>query len=178
MLKTFAISVAALTLVALTPSFAQEAQSGAPAPIAHHWQMPGPDQMAAWHKQGCEDHYARAAGKLAFLEAKLGITDGERPTFDHWRDIVLHEAQSRKETCLAHQFTPGEHHTVLERTAMMEKRLEMRLAALKAQEPALDALYQSLSPEQKTEFDHQHQGHHFGFHHGGMMQHGDEGHGG
>jgi LTXXQ motif family protein len=178
MLKTFAISIAALALASLTPSFAQEAQSGAPAPMGHHWQMPSPDQMAAWHKQRCDDHYARAAGRLAFIEAKLGVSESQRPTFDRWRDIVLHEAQSRKETCLAHQFVPGEQHTAIEREAMMEKRLETRLAALKAQEPALDALYQSLSPEQKAEFDHQHHGQHFGFHHGGMMQHGDEAHGG
>jgi hypothetical protein len=176
MLKTLAISVAALTLACLTPTFAQDAPGGDPASAGHHWQHPSPDQMATWHKQRCADHFARAAGRLAFLEAKLGISDSQRPAFDRWRDIVLHEAQSRKETCLAHQFVPGEHHTILEREAMMEKRLETRLAALKAQEPALEAFYQSLSPEQKTEFDHQHRGH--GFHHGGMMQHGDEGHGG
>jgi hypothetical protein len=44
--------------------------------------------------------------------------------------------------------------TMPEREAHMREMLKDRLAALDAQAPALDALYQSLSPEQKTELDH------------------------
>jgi hypothetical protein len=180
-LRKFAIALAALGLVFVTPALAQDATDGANAK-QHHWQMPSPAEMAAWHAQICNDHYARAAGQLAFVEAKLDITGAQRPLFDHWRDAVLQNAQAHKSECLAHSFTPGEHHSVLERTAMMEKRLEGRLAALQAQQPALEALYQSLSPQQKAEFDESHHGFRHGHdghdgHGGPMMRHQDEAHG-
>jgi len=175
-IRKFAIALASLGLMSASPVLAQETTDGANA--AQHWQRPNPADMAAWHAQRCNDHYAMAAGRLAFVEAKLGITDQQRPLFDHWRDSVLQTAQARKSECLAHPFTPGEHHSVLERTAMMEKRLESRLAALQSQQPALAALYQSLTPQQKTEFDHAHDGRHGHDGHGGpMMRHPDEAHG-
>jgi hypothetical protein len=177
MIGKIAVSVAALALFSLSPAVAQDAPGDGAGPMAHHWQKPSPTDMAAWHKQMCEDHFARAAGRLAFVEAKLDVTEAQRPLFGHWREAVMHNAEARKDACLAHQHTPGEHHTILERSAMMQKRLEDRLAALRAQEPALEAFYQSLSPEQKAEFDQQHHGHGFGRHRGGMMHHGDDAHG-
>ena len=177
-IRKFAIALAALGAISLSPALAQDATDGANAK-PHHWQMPSPADMpadmAAWHARMCDDHYAYAAGRLAFIEAKLSVTDAQRPLFDHWRDAVLQNAQSHKSECLAHQFTPGEHHSILERTAMMQKRLESRLAALQSEQPALAALYQSLAPAQKAELDESHHG--FGHGHGGPMRHQDDAHG-
>jgi len=175
MIRKFAISAAALSLISLS-AFAQDAPGGQQAPMGHHWQMPSPEQRAAWHQQRCNDRYAFAAGRLAFVEAKLNVTETQRPLFDRWRDVVMHEAQARKDECLAHQPTPGEHHSVVERNELMQKRLEHRLAALREEAPALDAFYQSLSPDQKAELDKAHHGHHFG-HRGGMMHRDDQAHG-
>jgi hypothetical protein len=177
-IRKFAIALAALGLAAVSPALAQDATDGTNMQ-PHHGQMPSPAEMAAWHAQRCNDHYARAAGQLAFVEAKLDITGAQRPLFDHWRDAVLQNAQAHKSECIAHPFTPGEHHSVLERTAMMEKHLESRLAALQAQQPALEALYQALSPQQKAEFDQSHHGFRHGRdgHGGPMMHHPDEAHG-
>lgn len=185
MVRNFAITsavfgaafCAAFGLMSVTPALAQDAADGAKPAMGHHWQAPSPQDMAAWHKQMCDDHYAHAAGRLAFVEAKLDVTDAQRPLFDRWRDVVLHDAQARKEFCLAHQHVAGEQHSIVERTAMMQKRLETRLAAMRSEEPALDAFYQSLAPEQKAELDHAHHG--FGRGHEGGMHHHDheDGHG-
>ncbi len=173
----FAIPLVVLGLVSVSPVLADDGP-GAAAPGPHHWQMPSKEEMAAWHKQRCDDHYAHAAGRLAYEEAKLDVTGAQRPLFDSWRDSVLHNAQARKDSCLAHQGGPGEHVSVVERTARMEKRLEERLAALRSEQPALDALYQSLTPEQKVLLDeHRHHfGDRHGDHHGGPMDHRDMGH--
>jgi len=44
-------------------------------------------------------------------------------------------------------------HSVIERQARMQQRLQSRLADLTAEQPSLKALYDSLSPEQKQVFD-------------------------
>jgi hypothetical protein len=145
----------------------------------HHWQKPSAEQMAAWHARMCNDMYARKAGKLAYLQAALSITDTQRGAFDQWRDAELSAAKEHSSACLAH--TPGEahEHDALARNAHEEKMLETRLADLKSERPALEALYQSLSPEQKQVFDHSdHGGHHHGHHEMGQRfgergEHGD-----
>jgi hypothetical protein len=71
-------------------------------------------------------------------------------------------------------------HDALERNARMQKMLETKLAEMRSERPALEALYQSLTPEQKQVFDHSdhgfghHHGHHMGPHFGG----GHDGHDG
>ncbi|MGD0865488.1 MAG: Spy/CpxP family protein refolding chaperone [Rhizomicrobium sp.] len=173
-IRKFAIALATLGLISFSPALAQDTTDGTNT-NPHHRNMPTKEQMAAWHTQRCGDHYAHAAGRLAFIEAKLNITEAQRPLFDHWRDAVLQNVQSRKSECLAHQFTPGEQHSILERTAMMQKRLESRLAALQSEQPALAALYQSLAPDQKSQFDQPRHG--FGRGHGGPMHHHQEANG-
>ncbi len=160
-----AVSVAALC----SPAFAQSAPESS-APAQHHWQKPGPDQMAEWHARMCNDLYARKAGRLAYLEAALNVTDAQKGAFDQWRDAELAAAKSHSSMCLAH--TPGEkhEHDALARNARMQKMLEMKLAELKSEQPALEALYSSLTPEQKAVFDRAGRGHHMGHHMGHMGQ--------
>jgi LTXXQ motif family protein len=112
----------------------------------------------------CNDRYAHQAGRLAYLEASLGITDAQRSAFDQWRDSVLSTAKSHSEACLAHMPAPGHFPDAVERNADEQKMLEARLAALRDERPALEALYQSLTAEQKKLFDRE--GDHFGHHHG------------
>lgn len=109
--------------------------------------------MATWHSQMCKDRYARAAGRLAYLEAALSITDAQRDVYDHWRDAVLSSAKSRSDGCLAHAADKADEHDVLARDERAQKMLEARLDELRSQRPALEALYQSLTPEQREVFD-------------------------
>jgi hypothetical protein len=163
--------LAATSIVAFTApvAFAQSApaQDGAQ---QHAWHKPSPEEMAAWHAQRCQSHYARVAGKLAYLQADLSITDAQRGAFDQWKGVVLSSAKARSEACLAHTAEGKEvhHHDAVERNARMEKMLEGKLAELKAERPALESLYASLTPDQKKSFDRAEA---FGHRHGHHMSH-------
>src|SRR5215469_3489461 len=58
-------------------------------------------RMAQWHEQMCSDMYARRAGEMAYLEAKLSLTDSQRPLFQSWKDVVLSDAKTRSGECTA-----------------------------------------------------------------------------
>jgi len=110
---------------------------------------------AAWHKERCADHYAGLAGQLAFLEAKLNLTDAQRGPWNAWREARLADAAKARDACVAAvPATPGARPTILDREAQMEQHLSARLAGLQARRPALEALYAVLTPEQKAIFDH------------------------
>ena len=151
------------------PALAQSAPD-ASAPAQHHWQKPSPDQMAAWHARMCNDLYARKAGRLAYLEAALNVTDAQRGAFNQWRDAELSAAKSHSSMCLAHAAGEKHEHDALARNERMQKMLEMKLSELKSEQPALEALYSSLTPEQKAVFDHAGHDHHMGHHMGHMGQ--------
>lgn len=160
------VFVAAASLAALCGSTAI-AEQPSDKSMTHEWHKPSADEMAAWHAHMCNDRYAHEAGRLAYLEASLSVTDAQRGAFDQWRDAVLNSAKSHSAECLAHTQMPDHVPSVLERNAMMQKMLESKLAALQSERPALEALYQSLTPEQKKLFDRE--GGHFGHHHGHGM---------
>jgi hypothetical protein len=125
--------------------------------------------MAAWHKEMCTDRYAHEASRLAYIQAKLSLSEPQSALFAKWRQAVLDQGTKERAACL--DLTPkgDSKPTFLEREAHMEKVLALKLQGLQATRPALEALYNSLSDEQKTIFDHasRHHGHHFG----GMMGH-------
>lgn len=169
-MSPFKSFLAALSVAALcAPAFAATAPDVA-GPQA--WHKPTTEQMAAWHAQMCKDRYARRAGRMAYLEAALSITDAQRGAFDQWRNLELSAAKAHSDACLAHKapMMDGHQPSIVERQAMMEKRLQDRLAGLQAERPALEALYASLTPEQKKLFDHM--GGRFGHRHDGHF--GDE----
>jgi hypothetical protein len=123
--------------------------------------------MMQWHAQMCTDRYARHVGEMAYLETKLALTDSQRPLFASWKDAVLAGAKSRTDHCLTRKRDEGQPVSLPDREARMHEMLEARLAEMDAQRPALTALYQSLTPEQKRVFD---------FSHGGHGGHGEHGH--
>lgn len=137
-----------------------------------HGQMAQNFDPVAWHKQMCVDRYARNAGRVAYVEARLSLTDSQRPLFDSWKQTVLGSAKSRENECLARQPHMGDMHrrNILERQARMQQMMQSRLADLTAEQPSLKTLYDSLSPEQKLVLDH---GGPMGMHHGGQHGHGD-----
>ena len=106
----------------------------------------------AWHKQMCTDRYADSAGRMAYIEAKLSLTDSQRPLFDSWKQTVLGSAKAQENECLARRSQMA-HHNILERQAHMMQRLQHRMADMTAERPSLQALYNALSPEQKKAFE-------------------------
>jgi hypothetical protein len=114
--------------------------------------------FASLHKSMCEDHQARSAAKLAYVEVKLGLTDAQKPLFAKWRQAVLDSAAKQKTACLAE--TPKgdmKQPTILERESHEEGLLQAKLDMLKSTRPTLQSFYDSLTDAQKEEFNHLHE---------------------
>ena len=111
------------------------------------------DKFAAWHQEMCADRYARDVGRFAYLETRLALADAQRPAFDNWKSAVLASAKSKEDICSARTKHPDQPSTILDRETHERMMLKARLSALETELPALQALYQTLSPEQKLVFD-------------------------
>jgi hypothetical protein len=101
-------------------------------------------------QQICKQRFAREAGFLAYIGALLELTTQEQPLWDKYHQAMLDSATKLRQVCLDNVATPSSEETALERRDRMEKMLTARLDALHATRPALDALYQSLTPEQRA----------------------------
>jgi hypothetical protein len=106
-------------------------------------------------EQVCKFLYARKAGELAFLEAKLSLSASQAPLFARWKQASLDVAKQHESDCTAHK-RPAEARDqrlgVMERLALEEDLLKRRLSDIQAERPALTALYAALTPAQKEEF--------------------------
>ncbi len=129
---------------------------------------------ADWHKKMCSEMYAHKAGRLAYLEAKLDLTEQQKAAWAKWRQADLDGAAKARSACLEAAPKGDTHPSALDREATMEKFLTLKLQSLQAERPALQAFYEVLSPEQKATFDHslRHGHHHSGGHHGEHGEHG------
>ena len=93
-----------------------------------------------------------SAGRIAFLKAELAITDTQQKVWDAYAEALKHNLQGMQDM----------HKTMM--TAMMGKTpvekldahvtaMESHLTALKEIKPALAALYEALSPDQRKKAD-------------------------
>ena len=131
-----------------------------------------PADMAAFHKQRCEDGYARSVGRMAYLETRLNLTGSQQSLFSTWRSVRLGIAKHRADACAARDISQGRQQmSPVDRMARMEDRLKARIADLDAERPAFAALYGALSPDQqKALAPHHHRMMHRGMGgHRGMM---------
>jgi hypothetical protein len=125
-----------------------------PMPSAdRNMRMPSSAEMTAQIKQMCEDHYAREAGRMAYLEARLSLTSSEQPLFARWKGAKLDIAKKRAADCSqnASRFD-RKISTPVERMSREQDMLRRRLADLDAERPALAALYDALTPKQREAF--------------------------
>jgi hypothetical protein len=104
--------------------------------------------------QACKERFARESGFLAYVGAKLELTAPQQPLYDKYRQAMLDSASKQRQFCLDNAGARPSSQTALERRDRMEKFLTARLDALHATRPALDALYQSLTPSQRAILDH------------------------
>jgi LTXXQ motif family protein len=104
----------------------------------HHGMMMAPGRIQAF-----------AEGKLAFLKSWLGITEAQNGPWNAFADAVRAQAKSLAESQQKRMSTPGQPESTL--PLWVDQHLQMmeeHLAAMKKIKPALDALYQALTPEQ------------------------------
>ncbi len=110
------------------------------------------DAMRWDPQERCIDRLAWRAARRAYVEAKLDLSAEQRPLWDKLQSIAQGEQQKERQLC--GQLKSGEEATVLDRMDRAQQFLSARLAALQSAKPAVQALYQSLTPEQKEIFDH------------------------
>jgi LTXXQ motif family protein len=103
-------------------------------------------------QERCEERLAWRAAMRAYTEAKLDLTPEQRPLWDRVESIAQTEQQKERQLCAA--LKPGGDTTMLDRLDRMQQFLSTRLEALQAAKPAVQALYQALTPEQRAIFDH------------------------
>jgi hypothetical protein len=168
------LAAAAISLLCATGAMAQTSTDGTTAgsgvtladgskgftkPMHRHFsRMRDP----AFAKDMCIEHFARSAGKLAYLEAKLQLTADQKPLWDKWEEATAAGSATMKDDCIASVPAKDTPSTALDRDNRVEKLLTDKLDTLKTARPALEALYQSLSPEQRIAFDHSTKGRHKG----------------
>jgi hypothetical protein len=85
------------------------------------------------------------ADRLAEL---IKPTDAQLPKFEELKAASANSADVMRDACLAD--VPE---TIVGRTEAMEKRMEAMLQAVRTVRPALEALYATLSDEQKARLD-------------------------
>lgn len=158
-LASLALCAGAAGTLVVTGAFAQTSGDDAHKPAMTKPMGPhrhSPEEMAAHMKSMCADHYARAVGMLAYVEAKLQLTPAQQPLFARWREVKLGAAAARRDKCDTRmtdgaegKWHDGKRLSVVDRMTREEDMLKHRLAQLQAEQPALEALFNSLTPEQK-----------------------------
>jgi hypothetical protein len=103
-------------------------------------------------QQRCEERLARRAGLIAYTVAKLNLTAEQRPLSDKLQGLLQAAADRERQLCSS--LKPGGQETILDRVSRREQFLSARLQSLQQARPALEQLYQALSPEQKAIIDH------------------------
>jgi hypothetical protein len=119
-------------------------------PMMHHemWRH----AMMRNPQQRCVDRLAWRAARRAYVETELDLTPAQRPLWDKLQSIAQSEQQKERQLC--NQVKPDSELTMLDRMDRAQQFLSARLGALQTVRPAVEALYQALTPEQRTTFDH------------------------
>ena len=105
-------------------------------------------------RQRCEERLARRAGMVAYTVAKLNLSAEQRPLWDKLQGQLQAAADRERQRCAGLK-PPAERgqETILDRVNRREQFLSARLQGLHEVRPALEQLYQALTPEQKTIID-------------------------
>jgi hypothetical protein len=107
-------------------------------------------------RERCEERLAHRAGIIAYTVSKLNLTAEQKPLWDKLNGAVQSAADKERQLCanLPAQAGPQAQATILDRMSRREQFLSARLQGLQQARPALEALYQALTPEQKAIIDH------------------------
>ena len=160
------VAIAAVPLLARSADDGdlQLAQTGPMSADSGDHVMPGRDRagMRGWPmmrrmmaqqdpQERCTDRLARRAARRAYVEAKLNLTAQQQPLWDKVQSAAQSEEQKERQLCAA--LKPGAQPSMLDRMDRMQQFLTARLEGLQAAKPAVQALYQALTPEQQAIFN-------------------------
>jgi hypothetical protein len=107
-------------------------------------------------KERCEERLAHRAGIIAYTVSKLNLTAEQKPLWDRLNGAIQSAADKERQLCASLPTQSGQQAqtTILDRMSRREQFLSARLQGMQQARPALEALYQALSPEQKATIDH------------------------
>jgi hypothetical protein len=100
----------------------------------------------------CTERLAWRAAMRAYVEAKLDLTAEQRPLWDKVQSTAQAEEQKERQLCA--NLKPDAEPTLLERMDRMQQFLSTRLDGLQSAKPAVQALYQALTPDQQAILNH------------------------
>ena len=100
----------------------------------------------------CDSIDARLDGRLSFLQARLKISDQQKPAWNTYATAVRASLDPLRQDCASGQV--GKRAATLpERLTSMQRDADQRAASLRTMKPAVDSLYSALSPDQKKTAD-------------------------
>ena len=127
------------------------AMPGHDRPEMRGWRMMRRMMMRQDPQERCADRLAWRAARRAYVEAKLNLTAQQQPLWDKAQSAAQTEEQKERQLCAS--LKPGAEPTMLDRMDRMQQFLSARLEGLQAAKPAVQALYQALTPEQQAIFN-------------------------
>jgi hypothetical protein len=107
-------------------------------------------------QQMCVDRLARRAGFVASIGFKLNLTPDQKPLWDKVVTATQGAQDTQRKLCDALPASADDRgkETVIDRMKHREQMLQAQLQAMQQTEPAVQALYDKLTPEQKAIVDH------------------------
>ena len=125
-------------------------------PMHHEWA----GRMMGWRnkspQQACVDRIARHAGAIASIGFRLNLTDDQKPLWDKVVSVTQSGEDAQRKLCdaLPANAQDRDKLTAIDRLHHREQVLQARLDAMKQADPAVQALYDKLTPDQKQILDH------------------------
>ncbi len=113
------------------------------------------------HGRMCGERHAHEIARLAYLEAKLELTDKQRIAWHKWQQWQLDASEKEQADCLSVPPPTDAPPSALDHEARIRKTLAIKLQSLQSSRQALEALYEVLTPAQRATLDRPH-GEHFG----------------
>jgi len=104
-------------------------------------------------KAMCQNMVARRIGNRAYLKARLDLKPEQMSAWNAFEKAADDVSAKDKARCAALPQERATAMTYVDRQNMREEFLKSRLEAMQATKPALQALYASLTPEQKEIMD-------------------------
>lgn len=112
--------------------------------MAPGWQgMMGPAMMG--------DYGPMMEGRLAYMKAELGITDAQKAVWDGYASAV--KSRARTMQAMHTSMVQAMKGSAIERLDARINAMTSMVESLKAERPAIDALYKTLSDDQKKKAD-------------------------
>ena len=105
-------------------------------------------------QQRCEGGIARRAAHAAYVESLLNLTPDQRPLAAKVEAAMQGAADKEHQLCASLPTDAKAPTTVIDRLNRHEQMMQARLDGMKQVQPALQALYATLTPQQKEILDH------------------------